>query len=234
MARRNKSSPIEDLMKAPWWISAILAVISYLCLKFLVPSMLQSRADLLSQSLAKTLPSFAPLVLLVFVFTGIISVILSVIKRKKEDENVGRKRELFERQKNLPDISALKWREFEEVIGEAYKKQGYQVEERGGNKPDGGIDLILRKRDETVLVQCKHWEAEQVGVKIVRELYGVVAAEGATKGIVVTTGYFTRDAEIFAHRKPLLLIRGNELSRLIEEGQKALISKSAKTSNRRP
>lgn len=108
------------------------------------------------------------------------------------------------------------------------------MEERGGNEPDGGIDLILRKKGEMVLVQCKHWEAEQVGVKIVRELYGVVAAEGATKGIVVTTGYFTRDAEIFAQGKPLLLIRGNELSRLIEEGQKALISKSAKTSTRRP
>ena len=118
--------------------------------------------------------------------------------------------------------------------GEAYKRQGYQVEERGGNEPDGGIDLILIKKGEMVLVQCKHWEAEQVGVKIVRELYGVVAAEGATKGIVVTTGYFTRDAEIFAQGKPLLLIRGNELSRLIEEGQKALISKSAKTSTRRP
>lgn len=234
MARRNKSGLIEDLMKAPWWISAILAVISYLCLNFLVPSILQNSAGLLNQGLAKASLSFAPFVSLVFVFTGTISVILSVITRKKEDKNAERKRELFERQKNLPDISALKWREFEEVIGEAYRRQGYQVEERGGNEPDGGIDLILRKKGEMVLVQCKHWEAEQVGVKIVRELYGVVAAEGATKGIVVTTGYFTRDAEIFAHGKPLLLIRGNELSRLIEEGQKALISKSAKTSNRRP
>ena len=234
MARRNESSLIEDLMKAPWWISAILAVISYLGLKFLVPSILQNSAGLLNQGLAKASLSFAPFVSLVFVFTGIISVIVGVITKKKEDKNADRKRELFERQKSLPDVSALKWREFEEVIGEAYKRQGYQVEERGGNEPDGGIDLILRKKGEMVLVQCKHWEAEQVGVKIVRELYGVVAAEGATKGIIVTTGYFTRDAEIFAHGKPLLLIRGNELSRLIEEGQKALISKSAKTSNRRP
>jgi restriction system protein len=234
MVRRNRSSLIEDLVKAPWWISAILAIISYFGLKFLVPSMLQGSTSIVNQGIAKAAPSFAPLVSLVFVFTAIISVIHSVIKRKKEDKNAGRKRELFERQKNLPDVSALKWREFEEFIGEAYRRQGYQVEERGGNEPDGGIDLILRKRDETVLVQCKHWEAEQVGVKIVRELYGVVAAEGATKGIIVTTGYFTRDAEIFAHGKPLLLIRGNELSRLIEEGQKALISKSAKISNRRP
>ncbi len=152
MARRNESSLIEDLMNAPWWISAILAVISYLGLKFLVPSILHDRAGLLNQGLAKAAPSLAALVSLGFVFTGIISVILSVIKRKKEDGNAGRKRELFERQKNLPDISALKWREFEEFIGEAYKRQGYQVEEKGGNEPDGGIDLILRKKGEMVLV----------------------------------------------------------------------------------
>lgn len=229
MARRNESSLIEDKTKAPWWISAILAVISYLGLKFLVPSILQGSTSILNQGLAKAAPSFAPLVSLGFVFTAVMSVIVGVIKKKKEEQISGRKRELFERQKSLPDISALKWREFEEFIGEAYRRQGYQVEQRGGNEPDGGIDLILRKKGEMVLVQCKHWEAEQVGVKIVRELYGVVAAEGATKGIIVTTGYFTRDAEIFAHGKPLLLIRGNELSRLIEEGQKSLISKSAKT-----
>lgn len=233
MPRRNESSLIETLMMAPWWISAILAAVSYFGLMFLVPSILQDRAGILNQGLAKAAPSLAPLFALIFVFTGIVSVIVGVIKKKKEDQNAGRKRKLFERQKTLPDINALKWQEFEEVIGEAYKRQGYQVEERGGSQPDGGIDLILRKRDETVLVQCKHWEAEQVGVKIVRELYGVVAAEGATKGIIVTTGYFTRDAEIFAHGKPLLLIRGNELSRLIEEGQKSLLSKSSRPSDRR-
>ena len=53
MARRNKSSPIEDLMKAPWWISAILAVISYIGLKLLAPSILQNSTGLLSQVFAK-------------------------------------------------------------------------------------------------------------------------------------------------------------------------------------
>ncbi len=46
MARRNESSLIEDLLKAPWWISAILAVISYFGLKFLVPYILQNRTAL--------------------------------------------------------------------------------------------------------------------------------------------------------------------------------------------
>lgn len=127
MPRRNQS-PIETLMMAPWWISAILAAISYFGLKFLVPSMLQDTAGILNQAVAKAAPSLATLVSLVFVFTGLISAIVGLIKKKKADQNAGRKRDLFERQKNLPDISALKWQEFEEIIGEAYRRQGYQVE----------------------------------------------------------------------------------------------------------
>jgi restriction system protein len=172
--------------------------------------------------LAKTAPLLAPIVLLIFVFTGIMSLIVNFIRKKKAAANSYRREDMFERQTNLPDISALTWKEFEKFIGEAYRRQGYEVEERGGSGADEGIDLILRKKGEKVLVQCKHWQAYQVGVNIVRELYGVVAAEGATKGIIVTTGYFTRDAENFAHGKPMLLIRGNELSRLVEEGQKPL------------
>ncbi len=127
----------------------------------------------------------------------------------------------------------MSWKEFEMLISEFFRRQGYSVVENNGDGPDGGVDLRISKDGKNILVQCKHWEAEQVGVKIVRELYGVVASEGATKGILVTIGYFTRDAEIFAHGKPLLLIRGNELSRLIEEGQKSLVSKSSKTYTRR-
>jgi restriction system protein len=222
MARKKEPSLIEYLMAVPWWISAILAVISYLGLKFFVPFILRGSSGLVSQAVAKTAPLFALILVLIFVFTGIMSLIVNFIKKEKKVANKDRREDLFERQTSLPDISALTWKEFEKFIGEAYRRQGYEVEERGGSGADEGIDLILRKKGEKVLVQCKHWQAYQVGVNIVRELYGVVAAEGATKGIIVTTGYFTRDAENFAHGKPLLLIRGNELSRLVEEGQKPL------------
>jgi restriction system protein len=54
--------------------------------------------------------------------------------------------------------------------------------------PDGGIDLALRKDGELHLVQCKHWRARKVGVEIVRELYGVMAARGAVGSYVVSSG----------------------------------------------
>ena len=80
----------------------------------------------------------------------------------------------------------MNWREFEMLVGEAFRRRGYSVR-----------------------VQCKQWKAKKVGVKIVRELYGVMAAEGAGGGYVVTSGEFTKEAIAFAvlayetwHRRP--------------------------------
>jgi restriction system protein len=48
-------------------------------------------------------------------------------------------------------------------------------------------------------------------------LYGVVSAEGANKGILITSSAFTKGAEEFAQGKPIELIDGDQLERLIEE-----------------
>ena len=92
----------------------------------------------------------------------------------------------------------MSWREFEMLVGEAFRLQGYSVTETGGGEPDGGIDLTLTKGTEKFLVQCKQWKAYKVSVDVVRELYGVMAAKDAAGGFVVTSGRFTDDARKFA------------------------------------
>lgn len=101
-------------------------------------------------------------------------------------------------------------------MGEVYRRQGYRVVETGGGGADGGIDLKLVKNGETWLVQCKRWRQEKVGVKVARELFGVVASERATGGILITTSTFTPEAESFGRGKPLRLIAGEELLRMVE------------------
>ena len=81
-------------------------------------------------------------------------------------------------------LDGMSWREFEMLVGEGFRLQGYQVVETGGGGADGGVDLVLTKPGknggEKFLVQCKQWRAFKVGVDVVRELYGVMAARGAT------------------------------------------------------
>ena len=58
-----------------------------------------------------------------------------------------------------------------------------------------------------------------------RDLYGTVMNEGATKGILVTTSDFGPDAYQFAKGKPLTLLNGGNLLHLLEKhGHRARIN----------
>ena len=72
-----------------------------------------------------------------------------IIKRKISSEE--RKKRYFE------NIS--KGKAFEKFTAEHYRKKGYEVEERGLTlkRKDGGIDLIAKKDDTIILIQCKNY-----------------------------------------------------------------------------
>jgi restriction system protein len=124
------------------------------------------------------------------------------------------KRFLLSRAISVQALRQMSWPDFELLVGEAFRHQGYFVTERGGRQADGGIDLELARGSERVIVQCKHWLNRQVPVQRVRELLGVVTAEGADRGILVATSGFTRDALEFALGKPLQLVDGEALVKL--------------------
>ena len=95
----------------------------------------------------------------------------------------------------------------------------------GGGGADGGVDLVLSRPGkngaEKFLVQCKQWRALKVGVGVVHELYGVMAAKGATGGFVVTSGTFTNDAIDFASGRNVTLVDGPKLHGLIRQEKAA-------------
>lgn len=143
-------------------------------------------------------------------FLALVGAVISLLKSS-------RRRGLLQSAANSGSkvLTGISWQEFEVLVGEAFRRKGYSVEESGGGGADGGVDLILRKDGEKVLVQCKQWRAYKVGVKAVRELYGVMAATGASHGYVVISGRFTEDAVRFATGREIDLIDGEKLNRLI-------------------
>jgi restriction system protein len=116
-------------------------------------------------------------------------------------------------------VKAIAWRDFELLICEAFRRERYRVEERGGSGPDGGVDLIATMAKKRILIQCKHWKTQQVGVMAIRELNGVVTARRADGGVVVTGGTFTKEARDVAETCRIRLIDGNELQQIIGPAQ---------------
>ena len=117
-------------------------------------------------------------------------------------------------------LSRVKWDRLEGMVADHYRSRGYEVEHcgTGGTRSrfDGGIDLRLRKDGETLLVQCKHWNAYKVAHNDVHQLLGLVVNEEAAGGILVTSGEFTKAAiEAAARQGRIQLIDGDELRQMI-------------------
>lgn len=113
-----------------------------------------------------------------------------------------------------PSFDLLTWRQFEVASAEAFRAQGYKVT-LTPDGADGGVDLVLERKGERVVVQCKHWASWKVGVKTVRELLGVMTAEGVARGIVVTSGRFTDEARRFARDVPVQLLDGRDMASML-------------------
>ncbi len=126
---------------------------------------------------------------------------------------------MLDSQTGIDSLRRMSWRQFEQLAGEAFRRQGYAVEETGLGGADGGIDLILRKGGKTTLVQCKQWQNWQVGVKVVREMYGLLMHHQAAAVKIVALGDYTSEARHFAHGKPIELIHGGELIATVRELQ---------------
>lgn len=107
----------------------------------------------------------------------------------------------------LPD---LHWRQFELLLQRIFANQGYDTEV-GPGYADGGVDLRLIHKDGIgeiiTLVQAKKYSSKAITIEAVQALYGAVEAEGANRGLFVTTSRYLPGARRFAaakHRKLIL------------------------------
>ncbi|MBD5631606.1 MAG: restriction endonuclease [Clostridia bacterium] len=128
------------------------------------------------------------------------------------------------------NLAAIDWQDFENLIREIFEKEfntnGGEVKITQASR-DGGVDAVAFDPDPIrggkIVIQAKRY-TNVVGVSAVRDLYGTVLNEGASKGILVTTSNFGNDAYNFAQGKPITLMNGANLLYLLEKhGYKARI-----------
>jgi len=195
--------------RLPWWLGLALAVISYVGLHSVaqkpVPAALQpgQMGSFVLSAMTRALALAGQYLLPLFFGLG---ALISAFRR-------GKAARLHAAASRADAIDSMSWQEFEILVGEYFRRQGFGVTDNGGGGADGGVDVVLHNGPDCYLVQCKHWRALRVGVQPVRELYGVMAANGVTAGFVVTSGDFTEEAVRFADGIALTLVNGKTLLR---------------------
>jgi len=236
MGRHRQSSALTDLFeiaaKLPWKVSLAVAAISLPAVHlvaagaFSTPTVTDP-AHLGGVVIHQYIHAGAFLLQFVIPPAFLIGATVPNFKRSRSIR-------LFDDTRNAqaPAVAPLTWQQFETLVAEGFRRLGFAVTEKGGAAADGGVDLVLIRGTERFLVQCKQWRAQQVPVTTVRELYGVMAAQQAAGGYVVTSGRFTRDAIDFAQGRNIELIDGKALRKLLFGADKlASDSKTASFAN---
>jgi len=118
-----------------------------------------------------------------------------------------------------PNLMELTPGEFESLITNLFEKMGLDTKQTQASR-DGGVDCVAYDPRPIfggkVVIQAKRYK-HTVGVSAVRDLYGTMQNEGASKGILVTTSGYGKSSFEFADGKPLELLSGSHLLYLLAE-----------------
>ncbi len=118
-----------------------------------------------------------------------------------------------------PNLMELTPGEFETLITNLFEKMGLETRLTQPSR-DGGVDCVAYDPRPIfggkVVIQAKRYK-HTVGVSAVRDLFGTMQNEGASKGILVTTSGYGKASFEFAQNKPLELLGGSNLLYLLEE-----------------
>lgn len=223
VARRKRKSDfelwIEAFAKLPWQVCLALAPVAWLLFHLL---------SQLEPPQAKELGQMGAVVLISVLKTGgfflqflvpaalLIACLTSWIAKRKRASLLAH---TVQRQESASLLN-MSWQQFESLVAAYFEQQGFHVTMTSAGA-DGGVDAIAKRDGETFLIQCKHWRATQVGVSVVRELFGVMASQGATGAYVVSAGPFTRPAVEFAAGRNIELIDANRIVRTTQSAAPA-------------
>jgi len=138
---RAKGNLIKELATLPWPAGVVFGVGGFFAIRDFMPMLVKGN-------------QFAPIVAAFYVPLSWLMLIVGLIGAAMSWVQQQHRRKLLDAQQGLESIAALGWRHFEQLVGEALRRQGYAVEETGLGGADGGIDLILRRKPGSESTFC--------------------------------------------------------------------------------
>ncbi|TPN01128.1 restriction endonuclease [Mesorhizobium sp. B2-1-3A] len=146
-----------------------------------------------------------------------------VMVLNKEDRRFIDPRMVVDTLDTAMNLASMDWEDFEHLVRELFERE---FASRGGevkvtqSSSDGGVDAVAFDPDPItggkIVIQAKRY-TRTVGVAAVRDLYGTMQHEGASRGLLITTADYGPDAHKFAAGKPITLLTGANLLHLLEK-----------------
>lgn len=131
-----------------------------------------------------------------------------------EDKN----KDYYMESKNVANLNKMSGEDFEIFLKDLFIDAGYDADLTQKFKDDG-IDIILTYGKEKVAIQAKRWDPfkkyKLVDKDIVNGLVSGARRRGIEKTCIITTTFFTDNAQAIAKQEKMELIDGRRLYYLI-------------------
>jgi restriction system protein len=111
----------------------------------------------------------------------------------------------------LQSVGSMSWRDFSDLVEEAFRRDGYEVARLSAPQ----ADLAITRAGRTALVCCRRWKAASTGIEPLRDLHSAMEGREAHESIFMTTGDITDNARRFANERKIRLLQGPELVQLL-------------------
>lgn len=223
MKSTGPRSALDELsglaIRLPWWGGLLSALAAYVLLHPIATLQLPApigMVDLVTTSLGQLLVFLAQIAQYLLPLAFLISAAVSGFVRWKRSDL----RESVVQDTTGSILRGLRWSDFALLVGEAFRRQGYELSESRNAAAGRDTTLALTREDLRYLVDCTDWRSSRAGARAVRELSRRIDTTGAEGGFAVTSGQFTSEAKHFAVDRNIELIDGRHLKELFRSAPK--------------
>jgi restriction system protein len=180
--RMAKNSLFAVLLRSPWWISALIALVLGLLSVVLLPD--QFRA--------------------VGAVSGLPFIVIGVMAARRQWHLPSPAR-VAETQEAL---ATMPWPAFAGLLEQSFRRDGYTVQR--GKTP--AVDFALERQGRQTLVSARRWKSAQTGIEALRALQAARADRDMADVLYIGLGSLTDTARAFATEHRIAVWNALELA----------------------
>jgi len=180
--KMSQNSLFAVLLRAPWWISLVVALVLGAVAAALLP------ADYKGAGAVSGFP-FA---------------VISAIAAWRQWRLPSAARVL----RTTQAVSAMAWPPFAGLLVQAFERDGYTVQ-RGSSDTH---DLVLTRQGRSTLVAARRWKSQRSGLEPLKALQAAREAAGAADALWISLGELTDTARPFARAQGITVWQAQDLA----------------------
>ncbi|HWI82485.1 restriction endonuclease [Ramlibacter sp.] len=107
-------------------------------------------------------------------------------------------------------VRAMAWREFAQLLEQAFARDGYQVQ-----RIEGAADLAVTRAGRTALVAARRWKAARHGEEGIAALHAQMRERDASGCTYIALGQLSANAQAFARAHGVQVMQAEGLAQLL-------------------